>query len=76
MDTYNQILRTVSPDQRRELFAKIIAANEKNLWVIGLVHDPPDYYVVAKKHVQCAEEGFPELDVSESRSRSSGRILL
>jgi peptide/nickel transport system substrate-binding protein len=47
MDTYGEILKTVSNDKKKELFAKIIAANEKNLWVIGLVHDPPDYYVAA-----------------------------
>jgi peptide/nickel transport system substrate-binding protein len=49
MDTYDEILRSVSPERQKELFAKIIAANEKNLWVIGLVQDPPDYYVVSKK---------------------------
>ncbi len=47
MDTYSEILSTVSDEKKKELFGKIIAANEKNLWVIGLVHDPPDYYVVA-----------------------------
>lgn len=47
MDTYNEILRTVSDEKKKELFGKIIAANEKNLWVIGLVYDPPDFYVVA-----------------------------
>ena len=49
MDIYDEILRTVSPERQKELFAKIIAANERNLWVIGLVQDPPDYYVVSKK---------------------------
>ena len=48
METYNQILRTTSEEKKKELFGKIISANEKNLWVIGLVHDAPDYYVVAK----------------------------
>ena len=33
-------------DKQKELFGKIVAANEKNLWVVGLVHDPPDFYVV------------------------------
>jgi peptide/nickel transport system substrate-binding protein len=47
MDTYSEILSSVSDKKKKELFAKIIAANEKNLWVIGLVHDPPDFYVVA-----------------------------
>jgi len=48
MDTYSQILMTVSEGKQKELFAKIIKANEENLWVVGLVHDPPDYYVVSK----------------------------
>jgi peptide/nickel transport system substrate-binding protein len=48
METYNQILQTMSDEKKKELFGKIIAANEKNLWVVGLVQDPPDYYVVAK----------------------------
>jgi peptide/nickel transport system substrate-binding protein len=48
METYEQILTAVSEDKKKELFKKILDANEKNLWVIGLVHDPDDYYVVAK----------------------------
>ncbi|MGB6064485.1 MAG: ABC transporter substrate-binding protein [Desulfomonilaceae bacterium] len=48
METYNQILQKVSPEKKKELFGKIISQDEKNLWVVGLVHDPPDYYVVAK----------------------------
>jgi peptide/nickel transport system substrate-binding protein len=48
MDTYSQILVTVSEEKQKELFAKIIKSNEENLWVVGLVHDPPDYYVVSK----------------------------
>ncbi|MBI5252218.1 MAG: ABC transporter substrate-binding protein, partial [Desulfomonile tiedjei] len=58
MDTYNLILRTVSPEKRRELFGKIIAANEKNLWVVGLVHDPPDYYVVSKNMFNVPKKDF------------------
>ncbi|MGC8657918.1 MAG: ABC transporter substrate-binding protein [Desulfomonilaceae bacterium] len=49
MQTYDQILRTTSKEKQKELFQKIIEFNEKNLWVIGLVQDPPDYYVVSKK---------------------------
>jgi len=49
MTTYDMILETVSDEKKKELFDKIIAANEKNLWVIGLVHDPPDFYVVSPK---------------------------
>jgi peptide/nickel transport system substrate-binding protein len=58
METYNQILHTISEDKRKELFGKIIAANEKNLWVIGLVHDPPDYYVVSKKMYNIPKRDF------------------
>ena len=58
METYNQILHTISEDKRKELFGKIIAANEKNLWVIGLVHDPPDYYVVAKSMYNIPKKDF------------------
>ncbi|MCA1960543.1 MAG: ABC transporter substrate-binding protein [Desulfomonile sp.] len=49
MKTYDQIVSTVSDEKKKELFAKIIKANEENLWVIGLVHDPPDFYVVSTK---------------------------
>ncbi|MCX5872153.1 MAG: ABC transporter substrate-binding protein [Deltaproteobacteria bacterium] len=49
MQIYDEILRTVSTDRQKELFQKIIESDEKNLWVIGLVQDPPDYYVVSKK---------------------------
>ncbi len=58
METYNQILHTMSDEKKRELFGKIIAANEKNLWVIGLVHDPPDYYVVAKNMYNIPKTDF------------------
>ncbi|MDR3603359.1 MAG: ABC transporter substrate-binding protein [Syntrophaceae bacterium] len=49
MKTYSDILKTVSSEKQRELFKKIIESDEKNLWVIGLVQDPPDYYVVSKR---------------------------
>ncbi len=58
MDIYSQILSTVSEEKQKELFAKIIAANEKNLWVIGLVHDPPDYYVVAPNMYNLPKRDF------------------
>jgi len=48
MQTYNQILHTMSEEKKEELFGRIIAANEENLWVIGLVHDQADYYVLGK----------------------------
>ena len=46
MKTYETILRVSSGKARQKLFDKILEANERNLWVIGLVHGPPDYYVV------------------------------
>jgi peptide/nickel transport system substrate-binding protein len=58
METYNQILRTVSEEKKKELFKSILDANEKNLWVIGLVHDPPDYYVVAKNMLNVPKKDF------------------
>jgi peptide/nickel transport system substrate-binding protein len=58
METYNQILQTMSDEKKKELFGKIIAANEENLWVIGLVHDPPDYYVVAKNMYNIPKTDF------------------
>jgi peptide/nickel transport system substrate-binding protein len=58
METYNQILHTISDEKKKELFGKITAADEKNLWVIGLVQDPPDYYVVAKNMFNVAERDF------------------
>jgi len=58
METYKTILRTVSDDKIKELFSRIIAADEENLWVIGLVHEPPDYYVVAKNMVNVPAQDF------------------
>ncbi|HMK35278.1 MAG TPA: ABC transporter substrate-binding protein [Desulfomonilaceae bacterium] len=58
METYQQILTTVSPDKKKELFKKIIDANEQNLWVIGLVHDPDDFYVVAKHMFNVPKRDF------------------
>ncbi|MDQ7781958.1 MAG: ABC transporter substrate-binding protein [Desulfomonilaceae bacterium] len=58
MDTYNEILGTVSREKQRELFGKIVDANEKNLWVIGLVHDPPDYYVAATNLFNLPKKDF------------------
>ena len=49
MKTYDDILKTVSNEKQSELFKKIIESDERNLWVIGLVQDPPDYYVVSKR---------------------------
>ncbi len=58
MKTYNEILMSVGSDKRKELFAKILALNEKSLYVIGLVHDPPDYYVVSKNMTNVAKKDF------------------
>ncbi len=58
IEIYHKILRTVSPDEKKKLFSEIIAANEKNLWVIGLVHDPPDYYVVAPNMFNIPKKDF------------------
>lgn len=58
METYKTILATVSESKRAELFGKILAANEKNLWVIGIVHDPPDYYVVANNMYNLPKKDF------------------
>ncbi|MDQ1240020.1 MAG: peptide/nickel transport system substrate-binding protein [Thermodesulfobacteriota bacterium] len=58
MNTYNKIIRTVSHEKQKELFREIIDANEKNLWVIGLVHDPPDFYVVAKNMFNVPKKDF------------------
>ncbi len=58
MRTFNEVLMTVSSERRKELFARILAMNEKNLYVIGLVHDPPDYYVVSKNMINVAKKDF------------------
>ncbi len=58
MDTYTKILRTIAPEKKKELFGKIISQDEKNLWVVGLVHDPPDYYVVAKNMYNIPKTDF------------------
>jgi peptide/nickel transport system substrate-binding protein len=58
MNTYNKIIGTISPEKQKELFREIIDANEKNLWVIGLVHDPPDFYVVAKNMFNVPKKDF------------------
>ena len=58
MDSYNSILKTVSKKEQEALFAKIIKADQENLWVIGLVHEPPDYYVVAKNLHNVPKQDF------------------
>ncbi len=58
MEIYNKILRTVSTEEKKKLFSEIISANEANLWVIGLVHNPPDYYVVAPNMFNIPKKDF------------------
>ncbi|MGO9118484.1 MAG: ABC transporter substrate-binding protein [Desulfomonilaceae bacterium] len=58
IEIYNKILRTVSTEEKKELFGQIIAADEQNLWIIGLVHDPPDYYVVAPNMFNVPKKDF------------------
>ncbi|MFC1834547.1 ABC transporter substrate-binding protein [Thermodesulfobacteriota bacterium] len=48
MDTFVKITESGSDEEQKKMFAEIIQANKENLWVIGLVHQPPDYYVAAK----------------------------
>lgn len=55
---YDQILTTPSEEKKKELFGKIIEANERNLWIIGIVYDPPDYYVVSKKMFNVPAKDF------------------
>ena len=58
MDIYQEILVTVSEDKKKELFRKILNANERNLWVVGLVHEPDDYYVVARNMFNVPRRDF------------------
>lgn len=58
METYNKILQTVDNAKKQEMFAKIIKANEENLWVIGLAHDPPDFYVAAPNLFNLPQKDF------------------
>ena len=58
MQTYQQIIRTVSDEKKKELFASIIAANEKHLWVIGTIYPPPDYYVAAPNMFNVPKKDF------------------
>lgn len=58
MEVYDQILTTVSEKKIKELFGKIIAANEENLWVIGLVYEPPDYYVATTNFHNLPKKDF------------------
>ncbi len=48
MQLYDSILKTSSHQLQEKLFSRITQANEQNLWVIGLVRNPPDYYLVGR----------------------------
>ncbi len=58
MEIYDRLLTCVSQEKTKELFGKIIAANERNLWVIGLVHEPPDYYVATTNFHNLPKKDF------------------
>lgn len=58
MRIYDRIVSTISEERWKELFSKIIEADEKYLWVIGLVHSPPDYYVVAPNMFNVPKHDF------------------
>jgi peptide/nickel transport system substrate-binding protein len=47
METFDKIVHTAENQKKKELFDEILSANEENLYVIGMVYQPPDYYVVA-----------------------------
>ena len=49
MKDFDQIVHTVDKEKQKEFFSRILAANEENLYVIGLVYQPPDYYVVSPR---------------------------
>ncbi len=58
METYREILSATSNDKRKDLFKKILHADEENLWVIGLVHYPDDFYVVARNMYNLPKQDF------------------
>ncbi|MFH0825596.1 MAG: ABC transporter substrate-binding protein [Pseudomonadota bacterium] len=58
MQAYGKILTTVSSEEQKKLFASIMALNEKNLWVIGLVGEPPDFYVAAPNMFNLPKKDF------------------
>ncbi|MGC8603106.1 MAG: ABC transporter substrate-binding protein [Desulfomonilaceae bacterium] len=49
MNDFDKIVRTVNKEKQKEFFDRILAANQENLYVIGLVYQPPDYYVVSPR---------------------------
>jgi peptide/nickel transport system substrate-binding protein len=47
MNIFDEIVSSPTHERKKELFSQIIRANQENLWVIGLIYQPPDYYVVS-----------------------------
>lgn len=58
MDIFDEIISSPSDDQKKKLFSKIIRANHENLWVIGLIYQPADYYVVANNMRNVPEKDY------------------
>ena len=58
METFDKIVHTPDDQKKIELFNKILAINEENLYVIGMVYQPPDYYVVAPNMKNIPQSDF------------------
>jgi peptide/nickel transport system substrate-binding protein len=58
MEIYDSLLTSVSQEKTKELFGKIVAANERNLWVIGLLSEPKDYYVATMNFHNLPKKDF------------------
>lgn len=58
MEIYNHIQSAATESERVERFTRILKANEKNLWVLGLVKSPPDYYVVHNRFHNVPERDY------------------
>ena len=58
MDIFDEIISSPSDDSKKKLFSRIIRANHENLWVIGLIYQPPDYYVVSNNMRNVPEKDY------------------
>ncbi len=58
MSLYDDIVSAPEFDQKKKLFSKLIEFNRENLWVIGLIYQPPDYYVVANNMRNTPEKDY------------------
>ncbi len=58
MNLYDQIISSPTQEKKKSLFSKIIQANRDNLWVIGLIYQPPDFYVVANDMRNVPEKDY------------------